>query len=127
MGARRKSGTKLASDLECATGADCSQNNPRARVWFGSDIPTAQQRVAEAMGPRGRVWRGSEVPTDQQGMKVLGTPVGHDDYIRQLLEKAQAKQQVLLDPQSARRPVSVASSPPLRFSARQLSTQSCPT
>ena len=49
------------------------------------------------MDPGARVWRGSEVPTDQQGIKVLGTLVGHDDYVRQLLEKVQAKQQVLLD------------------------------
>ena len=37
------------------------------------------------------------MPIDQQGIKVLGTPVGHDDYVRRLLEKVQAKQQVLLD------------------------------
>ena len=37
------------------------------------------------------------MPTDQQGVKVWGTPVGHDDYVRWLLEKVLAKQQVLLD------------------------------
>ena len=37
------------------------------------------------------------MPADQQGIKVLGPPVGHDDYVRQLLEKVQAKQQALLE------------------------------
>ena len=32
-----------------------------------------------------------------QGIKVLGTPVGHDGYVCRLLEKVHAKQQVLLD------------------------------
>ena len=44
-----------------------------------------------------RVWRGSEVPLADQGIKVLGTPVGHDEYVRSLLKKIQAKQQFLLN------------------------------
>ena len=55
------------------------------------------QRVAEVHDPTARVWRGSEVPLAEQGVKVLGTPVGHDEYVRSLLEKIQAKQQFLLN------------------------------
>ena len=54
----------------------------------------ALQRVAEVMDPRARVWRSEVMPTDQQGIKVLGTPVGHDASVG-CLEKVQAKQQVL--------------------------------
>ena len=32
------------------------------------------------------VWRGSEVPTARQGVKVLGTPLGHRDFVRTHLE-----------------------------------------
>ena len=55
------------------------------------------QRVAEVHDRTARVWRGSEVPLAEQGIKVLGTPVGHDEYARSLLEKIQAKQQFLLN------------------------------
>ena len=27
------------------------------------------------------VWRGSDVATDRQGVKILGTPVGHPDFV----------------------------------------------
>ena len=42
------------------------------------------QQRAEALDPdtRDRVWRGSEVPTTKQGIKVLGTPLGHEDFVR---------------------------------------------
>ena len=37
------------------------------------------------------------MPLAEQGVKVLGTPMGHDEYVRSLLEKIQAKQQFLLN------------------------------
>ena len=70
----------------------------KTHVW--NELPTA------------RVWRGSEVPPAEQGIKVLGTFVGHDEYVRSLLEKIQVKQQFLLN--SARRAECVALAPPLR-------------
>ena len=39
----------------------------------------------EQNNPRARVWRGSEVPSAQQGIKVLGTPLGHPDFVQQHL------------------------------------------
>ena len=56
------------------------------------------ERVAVAADPTAVVWRGSEeLPSHKRGMKVLGTPLGHADFIRDHLEKTAAKHQVLLD------------------------------
>ena len=41
------------------------------------------QRQAEETDPDARVWRGSEVSTTEQGIKVLGTPLGHEDFVNQ--------------------------------------------
>ena len=67
------------------------------------------QRVAVQVDPTARVWRGSELPTVEQGIKVLGTPIGHHDYVLQMLSTIQDKHRVLLDaiPTVARYPVSL--------------------
>ena len=52
--------------------------------------------MAEVAQPGARVWRGSEVPTQEQGIKVLGAPLGHLDFIRRHLEKVIDKHQMLL-------------------------------
>ena len=44
------------------------------------------ERIAQRVNPRAKVWRGSQVPTADQGMKVLGTPLGHEDYVARHLE-----------------------------------------
>ena len=49
------------------------------------------ERVAVAADPTAVVWRGSdELPSHKRGMKVLGTPLGHADFIRDHLEKTAA-------------------------------------
>ena len=55
------------------------------------------RRIAEASDPSARVWRGSDIPTHRQGIRVLGAPVGHPDFVRAQLETTQAEHQVLLD------------------------------
>ena len=55
------------------------------------------QRVAVQVDPTARVWPGSELPTVEQGIKVLGTPIGHHDYVLQMLSMIQDKHRVLLD------------------------------
>ena len=42
-----------------------------------------------------RVWRGSDVPTEQQGIKVLGVPLGHDDFVRQNLSNVHEEHRLL--------------------------------
>ena len=70
---------------------------------------------AEALDPdtRDRVWRGSEVPTTKQGIKVLGTPLGHEDFVREHLERTREKHRILLRriPIVPQCPVCLASAP----------------
>ena len=33
-----------------------------------------------------RVWTGSDVPVEEQGIIILGTPSGHDQFVRTQLE-----------------------------------------
>ena len=54
------------------------------------------QRQAGETDPEARVWRGSEVPTTEQGIKVLGTPLGHEDFVNQHLERTRQKHRKLL-------------------------------
>ena len=50
------------------------------------DVCDALQRIAQASDPSARVWRGSELPPTMQGMKVLGTPLGHREYVATYLD-----------------------------------------
>ena len=48
------------------------------------------------------VWRGdTSVPTPRQGLLILGTPVGHDDFVRDQLRSRREKHDVLLQRISA--------------------------
>ena len=43
------------------------------------------------------VWKGaSDSPLEQQGLKILGTPVGHPQYVRRKLLELSQDQSVLL-------------------------------
>ena len=42
------------------------------------------------------MWKGPGVPTREQGIKVLGTPLGHDDFVAAHLESVLAEHQILL-------------------------------
>ena len=44
------------------------------------------QMVAETFDPTAVVWRRSGLPTQQQGMKLLGNPLGHPDFVRTNLD-----------------------------------------
>ena len=55
------------------------------------------ERVAQAVNPTARVWRGSMLPEELQGMKVLGTPLGHPEFVARHLRSVSREQQVLLD------------------------------
>ena len=54
------------------------------------------ERVGRTNDPRARVWRGSDVLTEQQGIKVVGVPLGHDDFVRQHLSNVHEEHQRLL-------------------------------
>ena len=55
------------------------------------------EKAAQAVNPNARVWRGSLLPTDRQGIKVLGTPLGHPDFVARHLQAVVAEHQTLLD------------------------------
>ena len=55
------------------------------------------QRIAEVSNPRAQVLRRSEVPSTKQGIKVLGTPLGHPDFVATHLEEMRRKHDVLLE------------------------------
>ena len=44
-------------------------------------------RIAQIADPEARVWKGSGVPTTDQGIRVLGTPLGHADYVETQLRE----------------------------------------
>ena len=73
----------------------------KTHVWNVAGIEprgcNALQRIAEASDPSARVWRGADIPTHRQGIRVLGAPVGHPDFIRAQLEMTHAEHQVLPD------------------------------
>ena len=59
----------------------------KTKIWNRAGnrpvICDALERMARQLDPRARVRRGSQVPTDEQGIKVLGTPLGHSDFVSQ--------------------------------------------
>ena len=44
---------------------------------------------------RARVWKGSNIPTAEQGVRVLGTPLGHVDYVQTQLTQKLVEHDVL--------------------------------
>ena len=46
---------------------------------------------------RAPVWRGSGLPTAEQGIKVLGTPLGHEDFVAAHLSSVLHAHQTLLE------------------------------
>ena len=61
----------------------------KTKVWNrGGERPAicdVLERIARVQNPQAVVWRGSDIPSNQQGIKVLGTPLGHVDFIAQHL------------------------------------------
>ena len=57
----------------------------KIKVWNASGVEPGAcqilQRIADASGNRESVWKGFGLPTELQGIKVLGTPLGHPDFV----------------------------------------------
>ena len=63
----------------------CQHPGPwKTRVWnSGGHRPAAcdeLERISRVVNG-GNVWRGSQVPSAEQGIKVLGSPLGHIDFV----------------------------------------------
>ena len=90
-----------ALEEELWTHAGIRINGGKTRVWNrsgsqprGCDI---LQRIAIQSDPDAVVWRGSDVPTVQQGIKILGTPLGHNDYAQNHLDRVADEHQRFID------------------------------
>ena len=68
----------------------------KTQICIRPDICDALERSAQAENPSARVWRGSMVPTDRQGIKLPGTPLGHPDYVARHLQPVVQEHRVLL-------------------------------
>ena len=55
------------------------------------------ERIAQQSDPEVRVWRGSELPLDQQGVTILGTPLGHPDFVSAQLQQKIQDHRILLE------------------------------
>ena len=70
------------------------------QVWNAAGVrpPTCDQleRLAQVSDPEARVWKGSDIPTVEQGVRILGTPLGHPDYVHTFLQNVLDEHAVLL-------------------------------
>ena len=75
-------------------------NGGKTQVWNAACLkPTAcdyLEKIVQADDPDARVWRGSELPTRKQGIRVFGTPLGHEDFVIAQLDALLDQHQVLL-------------------------------
>ena len=73
----------------------------KTKVWNQPGVRpvgcNALEQIARVTHPEAVVWTGSMVPTAQQGIKVLGTPIGHPDFVAAQLEAVRREHEVLLD------------------------------
>ena len=97
----------------------------KTKVWNrGGERPAicyVLERIARVQNPQAVVWRGSDIPSHQQGITVLGTPLGHVDFIAQHFRNVTgATVFVGTNSHGARRAISVFVAPPLCSCTRQL-------
>ena len=72
----------------------------KTQVWNrGGHYPPACQQMQEAAAradPQARVWRG-EGPPAQQGVRVLGIPIGHEEFVQAEFRATSVKHQTLVE------------------------------
>ena len=73
----------------------------KTQVWNAvgerPDACEVLERIAQAENPSARVWKGSDIPTVEQGVTVLGTPLGDVDFVEAQLTKKLAEHTVFLE------------------------------
>ena len=81
--------------------AGISIHQGKTKIWnrAGVEPPGCQilERLARVVDPSAHVWRGPDLPPHLQGIKILGTPVGHPEFVRAHLERIGQDHQILLD------------------------------
>ena len=73
----------------------------KTKVWNRAgvrpDVCDVLERIAQVADPTATVWKGGGLPSSQQGIKVLGTPLGHEDFDRAHLQRITEKHRTLLE------------------------------
>ena len=73
----------------------------KTKIWNQAGVRPGAcdilERAARERDPDARVWRGAGVPPEEQGIKVLGTPIGHPEYVRRFLIRLTDEHQTLLN------------------------------
>ena len=80
--------------------ARISLHHGETKVWNRGGIAPSGwsnlQQVASEEDPDAVVWRGDTfLPTSRQGLLILGTPLGHDDFVKEQLRNRRDKHDVL--------------------------------
>ena len=73
----------------------------KTQVWNAvgerPDVCVVLERIVQAEDPSARVWKGSDIPTVEQGVIVLGIPLGHVDSVEAQLTKKLAEHSAFLE------------------------------
>ena len=105
----------------------------KTQVWNAAaerpDACEVLERVAQVEDPSARVWKGSDIPTAEQEVIVLGTPLRHVDFVEAQLTPQLVQHSVFFPciPLVAQRAISVVTPAALCWRPCQLSSQSCQT
>ena len=65
------------------------------RVGIRPVVCDVLERIVRTENPHATVWTGSDIPSHQQGVKILGTPLGHSDFVAAHLRRVSAEHQDL--------------------------------
>ena len=88
----------------------------------------ALELIAQREHLEARVWKGSNLTTGQQNIKVLGTPLGHPDFVSAHLDgKIQEHELLLSRIRSARLAICLGVIGPLRQCQGHVLVEGCPT
>ena len=81
--------------------AGISIHQRKTKIWNRAGVKPPGchmlERLARVVDPSAHVSRGSDLPPHQQSIKILGTPMGHPEYVRAHLERTGQEHQILLD------------------------------
>ena len=91
--------------------ARISINQGKTQVWnrSGETPPDCEHLFFDANGEPSGAWRGDHnLPTHEQGITILGTPLGHVDFVQGQLDEKIDEHGVLLDSLQPRSPVCLA-------------------
>ena len=73
----------------------------KTKVWNAIDdrpeFCDTLEVIARRSDPEARVWRGSDLPFEKQGIKILGTPLGHPQFVEAHFNRKIVEHDVLLE------------------------------